>query len=241
MNKAEVCEQIKKIGIVPAIRVSSAEDAHFAAEAVMQGGIPIVEITMTVPDAVALISHLVGHHDEMIVGAGTVLDTETARRCVDAGASFLTAPGFDPAIVEFAAKASITVFPGALTPTEIVTAWKAGSDFVKVFPCALGGPQYIKALKSALPQISLIAAGGVTQQTAGNFILAGATAIGVGTDLIPSRAIQQREATRIRELAHRFVGFVADARRLLEPQEEPPKKAKTDFWKFHRHANPGKP
>jgi 2-dehydro-3-deoxyphosphogluconate aldolase / (4S)-4-hydroxy-2-oxoglutarate aldolase len=242
MNKAEVCEQIRKIGIIPAIRVSSAEDAYFAAEAVTQGGIPIVEITMTVPDAVALISHLVGHHDKMIVGAGTVLDTETARKCVDAGASFLTAPGFDPAIVEFASKAKITVFPGALTPTEIVAAWKAGSDFVKVFPCALGGPQYIKALKAALPQISLIAAGGVTQQTAGDFILAGATAIGVGTDLIPSRAIQQREATRIRELAHRFVGFVGDARRLLEPvKEEPPKKAKTDFWKFHRHANPGKP
>jgi len=241
MNKAEVCELIKNIGIIPAIRVSSAEEAHFAAEAVMQGGIPIVEITMTVPDAVELISHLVRHHEKMVVGAGTVLDTDTARKCVDAGASFLTAPSFDPAIVEYAAKANIAVFPGALTPTEVVTAWKAGSDFVKVFPCALGGAQYIKALKAALPQIALIAAGGVTQQTAGNFILAGATAIGVGTDLIPSRAIQHREATRIRELAHRFAGFVTDARRLLEPPKEPPKKAKTDFWKFHRHANPGKP
>jgi 2-dehydro-3-deoxyphosphogluconate aldolase/(4S)-4-hydroxy-2-oxoglutarate aldolase len=241
MNKVEVCELIRNIGIIPAIRVSSAEEAHFAAEAVMQGGIPIVEITMTVPDAVELISHLVRHHEKMIVGAGTVLDTETARKCVDAGASFLTAPSFDPAIVEYAAKANIAVFPGALTPTEIVAAWRAGSDFVKVFPCALGGPQYIKALKAALLQIPLIAAGGVTQQTAGNFILAGATAIGVGTDLIPSRAIEHREATRIRELAHRFVGFVADARRLLEPPKEPPKKAKTDFWKFHRHANPGKP
>jgi len=241
MNKAEVCEQIKKIGIIPAIRVSSAEEAHFAADAVTQGGIPIVEITMTVPQAVELISRLVRDHEKLIVGAGTVLDTETARKCVDAGAHFLTAPGFDPAIVEYAAKADVAVFPGALTPTEVVAAWKAGSDFVKVFPCALGGPNYIKALKTALPQIPLIAAGGVTQQTAGNFILAGATAIGVGTDLIPSRAIQQREATRIRELAHRFVGFVGDARRLLEPPKELPKKAKTDFWKFHRHANPGKP
>ena len=241
MNKAEVCEQIRKIGIIPAIRVSSAEEAHFAADAVAQGGIPIVEITMTVQDAVALISHLLRDHDKMIVGAGTVLDTETARKCVDAGASFLTAPGFDRAIVEYAAKAGVTVFPGALTPTEIVTAWKAGSDFVKVFPCALGGPTYIKSLKAALPQISLIAAGGVTQQTAGNFILAGATAIGVGTDLIPSRAIEQREATRIRELAHRFAGFVGDARRLLEPPKEQPRKAKVDFWKFHRHDNPSKP
>jgi len=241
MNKAEVCEQIKNIGIIPAIRVSSAEEAHFAADAVMQGGIPIVEITMTVPQAVELISHLVRDHEQLIVGAGTVLDTETARTCVAAGAHFLTAPGFDLAIVEFAAKANIAVLPGALTPTEIVTAWKAGSAFVKVFPCALGGPTYIKAIKTALPQISLIAAGGITQQTAGNFILAGATAIGVGTDLIPSQAIEKREATRIRELAHRFVGFVEDARRLLEPPKEPPKKAKTDFWKFHRHANPDKP
>jgi len=241
MNKAEVCEQIKNIGIIPAIRVSSAEEAHFAAEAVMQGGIPIVEITMTVPQAVELISHLVRDHEKLIVGAGTVLDTETARKCVDAGAHFLTAPGFDPAIVEFAAKANIAVLPGALTPSEIVMAWKAGSDFVKVFPCALGGPTYIKAIKTALPQILLIAAGGITQQTAGNFILAGATAIGVGTDLIPSQAIEHREATRIRELAHRFIGFVEDARRLLEPPKEAPKKAKTDFWKFHRHANPGKP
>jgi 2-dehydro-3-deoxyphosphogluconate aldolase/(4S)-4-hydroxy-2-oxoglutarate aldolase len=115
MNKAEVCEQIKKIGIIPAIRVSSAEEAHFAAEAVTQGGIPIVEITMTVPDAVALISHLVRDHEQLIVGAGTVLDTETARKCVNAGAHFLTAPGFDLAMVEFAAKANVTVFPGAFT------------------------------------------------------------------------------------------------------------------------------
>jgi len=241
MKKVEVCEQIKNIGIIPAIRVSSAEEAHFAAEAVMHGGIPIVEITMTVPEAVELISHLVREHEELIVGAGTVLDTETARKCVDAGVQFLTAPSFDLAIVEYAAKANIAVLPGALTPTEIVTAWKAGSDFVKVFPCALGGPQYIKALKTALPQIPLIAAGGITQQTAGNFILAGATAIGVGTDLIPSRALEYREATRIRELAHRFAGFVADARRLLEPAKEPPQKPKTDFWKFHRHVHPGKP
>jgi 2-dehydro-3-deoxyphosphogluconate aldolase / (4S)-4-hydroxy-2-oxoglutarate aldolase len=241
MNKAEVCEQIRNIGIIPAIRVSSADEAHFAADAVTQGGIPIVEITMTVPDAVALISHLVRDHEKLIVGAGTVLDTETARKCVDAGAHFLTAPGFDKAIVEFATKANVTVFPGAFTPTEVVAAWKAGSDFVKVFPCALGGPQHIKALKAALPQIPLIAAGGVTQVTAGSFILAGAIAVGVGSDLIPSRAIQLREVTRIRELAHRFSGFVADARRLLEPPKEPVKKAKTDFWKFHRHANPGKP
>src|SRR6202023_2817100 len=112
MNKAEVCEQIRNIGIIPAIRVSSAEEAHFAADAVTQGGIPIVEITMTVPEAVELISPLVREDEKMIVGVGTVLDTETAQKCLDAGADFLTAPGFDVAIVEFSAKANVTVFPG---------------------------------------------------------------------------------------------------------------------------------
>src|SRR5215472_7574334 len=159
MQRAEVCEVIREIGILPAVRVSSAEDAHFAADSVCQGGIPIVEITMTVPEACELISHLVGHHKKIIVGAGTVLDTDTARRCLDSGAMFLTAPAFDPSIIEFAAKADIAVLPGALTPTEVVTAWHAGADFVKVFPCAqVGGDKYIKALKAALPQISLIAA-----------------------------------------------------------------------------------
>jgi 2-dehydro-3-deoxyphosphogluconate aldolase / (4S)-4-hydroxy-2-oxoglutarate aldolase len=237
MKKAEVCEFIKDIGVIPAIRVSTAEEAHFAADAVTSGGIPIVEITMTVSEAVELISHLVAHHKQMIVGAGTVLDTETARRCVDAGASFLTAPGFDLEIVEFALKAGVAVLPGALTPTEVVTAWRAGSDFVKVFPCAqVGGDKYIKALKTALPQIPLIAAGGVTQQTAANFMLAGATAIGVGTELIPTEAIERRESARIRELAHRFIGFVNDARHRLAPQKESGARAKTDFWKLHKLA-----
>ncbi len=241
MKKAEVCERIKELGIIPAIRVSSAEDAHFAADSVAKGGIPIVEITMTVPEAVELISHLVLHHQKMIVGAGTVLDTETARRCVDAGAGFLTAPGFNAAIVEFAAKADVAVLPGALTPTEVVTAWSAGSDFVKVFPCAqVGSDKYIRALKTALPQIPLIAAGGVNQQTAASFILAGAAAIGVGTELIPTTAIQMREAERIQELAHRFIGFVNEARRRLTPQGESTPRGKTDFLRLHKQTQSGK-
>jgi 2-dehydro-3-deoxyphosphogluconate aldolase / (4S)-4-hydroxy-2-oxoglutarate aldolase len=237
MKKNEVCERIKEVGIIPAIRVCSAEDAHFAADSVASGGIPIVEITMTVPEAFDLISHLVGHHKKMVVGAGTVLDTETARRCVDAGANFLTAPGFNQAIVEFAIKQEIAVLPGALTPTEVVAAWSAGSDFVKVFPCAqVGGDRYIKALKTALPQIPLIAAGGVNQQTAAGFILAGAVAIGVGTELIPADAIERRESDRIRELAHRFVGFVNDARSRLAPQKVTDATTQTDFKKLHKPA-----
>src|SRR5246500_145340 len=213
MKRAEVCERIKELGIVPAIRVCSAEDAHFAADSIAKGGIPIVEITMTVPEAVELISHLVRHHQKMVVGAGTVLDAETARRCVDAGASFLTAPGFSQAIVEYAAKDEVAVLPGALTPTEVVAAWNAGADFVKVFPCAqVGGENYIRALRGPLAQVPIIAAGGVNQQTASNFILAGADAIGVGRELIPKEALQQRQEGRIRELARRFLGYVKNAR-----------------------------
>jgi len=213
MKRNEACAFIEKIGIIPAIRVSSAEEAHFAAEAVASAGIPIVEITLTVPDAVELISHLVKYHPDMMVGAGTVLDTETARKCLNAGASFITAPGFDAKIVEFAAKEQVAVLPGALTPTEVVTAWKAGADYVKVFPCAeVGGERYIRALHRSLPQVPLIAAGGVNQQTATHYILAGATAIGVGTELIPSEAIVRRQARRIRELAIRFLGFVKEGR-----------------------------
>jgi len=217
MEKDEVRTRIREIAIIPAIKAPSGDDAHYAAEAVTHAGIPIVEITMTVPGALELISHLVHSHPGIVVGAGTVLDTETARRCVDAGAVFLTAPSFNPAIVEFATKEKIVVLPGALTPTEVVAAWSAGADFVKVFPCAqVGGDKYIKALNAALPQIPLIAAGGVNQQTAANFILAGAIAIGVGTELIPTEAIEKRQSDRIRELARRFAKLVGDAREQIE-------------------------
>jgi len=217
MTKDQVCARLREVGIIPAIRVSSSEDAHFAAEAVASGGIPIVEITMTVPGAVELIFYLVRTHENIIVGAGTVLDIDVARQCEDAGAAFITAPGFDPEIVEFAAKEGLAVLPGGLTPTEVVRAWKAGADFVKVFPCAqVGGDKYIKALKTALPQIPLIAAGGVDQHTAANLIVAGADAIGVGTELIPADAIQLRKPDRIRELSLRFAGFVKEGRERLQ-------------------------
>lgn len=221
MRKSEVCALIHNVRIIPAVRLATAEEAHFAAEAVTSGGIPIVEITLTVAGAVELISHLVRYHPEVVVGAGTVLDTETAAKCVDAGASFLTSPAFNPKLVEFANKKEITVLPGALTPTEIITAWEAGSDFVKVFPCAdVGGEKYIKALKTSLPQIPLIAAGGINQQTAMSYILAGATAIGVGGELIPAEAIERRQSKRIRELALRFSGFVKEARDRMEPHRK---------------------
>ena len=212
--KDEVRAQIEAVGIIPAVRVSSADDARFAAETVNHGGIPIAEITMTVPEAIKVINGLTRSTPKMIVGAGTVLDIETAKRCLDAGAKFLTSPGLVLEVVEFAAKSDIVVFPGALTPTEVITAWKAGADFVKIYPCGrVGGDSYIRALKTPLPQIPLIASGGVNQQTALNFILAGATAIGVGGELIPSESVQQRQEDRIIELARRFIRMVREARR----------------------------
>jgi len=213
MKREEVRARLEEIGIMPIVRVSSAEEARFAAEAVASGGIPIVEVAMTVPGASEVISQLVRSAPEMIVGAGSVLDTEMAQLCVDAGAKFLTSEGFDLEVVEFAVKEGVVVLPGALTPTEVITAWKAAADFVKVFPCAqLGGDSYIRALKVALPQVPLIAAGGVNQLTAGNFVLAGAAALGVGRELIPKEAIQQRRPEWIRELARRFLGLVKNAR-----------------------------
>jgi 2-dehydro-3-deoxyphosphogluconate aldolase/(4S)-4-hydroxy-2-oxoglutarate aldolase len=221
VKKEDVCARIVEIGIIPAVRVSSAEDARFAAEAVSAAGIPIVEITMTVPGALDVISHLAQHLPGTIVGAGSVLDAETARHCLDAGASFLTSDGFDAKVVELAAKVGCAVLPGALTPTEVTAAWKAGADFVKVVPCAqVGGESYIHAVKAMLPQVSLVAAGGVNQVTAVNFILAGATALGVGNELIPRNAIRLHEASRIRVLAHRFQGYVKTARAQMTPRKE---------------------
>jgi 2-dehydro-3-deoxyphosphogluconate aldolase / (4S)-4-hydroxy-2-oxoglutarate aldolase len=221
VTKAEVCAAIKQIGIIPAVRVSSTDDAHFAVEAVASGGISIVEMTTTVPGCIELISHVTHYHPKVIVGAGTVLNVETAQQCIDAGARFITAPGFNQRVVEFTAKHNVAVLAGALTPTEVVEAWETGSDFVKVFPCApVGGEAYLRAINTALPQITLIAAGGVNQQTARAFILAGATAIGIGKDLIPQDAIERRQADRIRELAHRFVGFVREARKLLAARQQ---------------------
>jgi len=213
MNKQEVRARIEQVGIIPAVRVSSAEDACFAAETVNRGGIPVAEITVTVPGVMEVISDLTHRIPEMVVGAGTILDIEMAKRCLDAGAKFLTSPGLVLEVMEFAVKNEVVVIPGALTPTEVITAWKAGADMVKIFPCAqVGGDSYIRALKAPLPQVPLVASGGVSQQTALNFVLAGAAALGIGTELIPKEAVQRRQAERILELARRFTKLVKEAR-----------------------------
>jgi 2-dehydro-3-deoxyphosphogluconate aldolase/(4S)-4-hydroxy-2-oxoglutarate aldolase len=221
LTREEVRARILEVGVIPALRVHSADDALFAAEAIREGGIPIVEVTMTVPGAVNVISELTRQSKEMIVGAGTVFDVDSAQRCLDAGATFLTSTGLDLEIVNVAHKRDVVVFPGVLTPTEIMAAWKAGCDFVKVFPCAqVGGPSYIRALKAPFPQIPLIATGGVNQQTAAEFILAGAAAVGVGGDLIHQEAIRRRERQWIRELARRYTFMVREARNQLNPQQK---------------------
>jgi 2-dehydro-3-deoxyphosphogluconate aldolase/(4S)-4-hydroxy-2-oxoglutarate aldolase len=213
VNKNDVRRRIEEVGIIPAVRVSSADDAMFAAEAVYRGGIPIVEVTLTVPGAIDVISHLVENAPEMIVGAGSLLDVETARLCLQAGAKFLTSDGFDADVVKFAVNENTVVFPGALTPTEVMAARKAGSDFVKVVPCGhVGGDSYIKDLKAMFPSVPLIAAGGVNQKTAYGFILAGATALGIGKELVSREAIHLRQEERIRTLADRFLNFVSAAR-----------------------------
>ena len=215
MNREQIRARIQEIGIIPAIRVSSPEDAMFAAETVSNHGIPIVEVTMTVPGAIEVISKLARDNPAVIVGAGSVADAETATRCVEAGAQFLTSTGLDLNVVHFAVKQDIVVIPGVLTPTEVLAAWKAGPDFVKIFPCApVGGPAYVRALRAPFPRVPFIASGGVNQQTALDFLLAGAVALGIGGELIPHEAIQRRQEHRIGELARRFLGMVHEARSL---------------------------
>ena len=202
MNRREVRAQIENVGILPSVRVSSEEHARFAAETVYAAGIPVVEITLTVPGALNVVRDLAKRYPDLAIGAGTVLDADLARQAIDAGAR-----------LAYANKADVVVFPGALTPTEVIAAWKAGSDFVKIFPLApVGGVQYVRALKVPLPQIPLIATGGVNQLTAFDFILAGASAIGVGKELLPKESLELRQEQRIHELARRFLTMVREAR-----------------------------
>lgn len=213
MTRDQAKAIIEDVGIIPGVRAGSAEDALYAAETAFNAGIPLAEITMTVPGAVGVIQNLAQRFPDMVVGAGTVLDAETAQACVNAGARFLTSTGLVPEIIEIALANRILAIPGALTPSEVISAWKSGADYVKIFPAApMGGDQYIRSLKLPLPQISLIAAGGVNQVTVSDFIRAGATAVGIGSELLPKDAVRRRQDDRIHELARRFIGFVKDAR-----------------------------
>jgi len=214
MTPVESSKRIKEIGIVPVVRAASSSEALFAVEAVEAGGIPIVEITMTVPGAIELIATLARtHSSRVLIGAGTVLDAETARKCIDAGAEFIVSPGFDAGTVQAARLAGKLVMAGALTPTEVIAAWKAGADFVKIFPCgSVGGAKYIKALKGPLPQVRMIPTGGVNLDTASDLIRAGAEALGIGSELVSPAALRSRNAGEITTAARRYVEIVREAR-----------------------------
>jgi len=214
MTKQEAASRILEIGIVPVVRASSAKQALRAVEAVCAGGIPIVEITMTVPGAVEVIAQLAqSMGSEVLIGAGTVLDAGAAARCIDAGAEFIVSPGFDLETVKFANRRDKLMIAGALTPTEVITAWKAGSDFVKIFPCGtVGGAKYIKALKAPLPQIPMIPTGGVNLNTAADFMMAGAAALGIGGELVSASALESGNTAPIVDAAQGFLAIVRNAR-----------------------------
>ena len=214
MNKAEVIEKIKEIGVLPVIRANSADEAKQVVKAVKAGGITTVEVTMTVPNAVELIKSLANDYgDEILIGAGTVLDAETAAKCIKAGAKFIISPALNLETIKYCNEREIVVMPGALTPTEIVTAWNAGADFVKVFPAnALGGASYLKSIKAPLPHIKLIPTGGVSLDTAADFIKAGAEAVGVGGELVDLKAVRESRAEIITERARQFLEIIRAAR-----------------------------
>lgn len=214
MNKSEVLARIRDVGLVPVVRAESAEEAGQAIDAIRAGGVAVLEITMTVPGAIPLIEAVARRvGSAAVVGAGTVLDAETARACIQAGARFVVSPALSLDTIACCRRYGVVVMPGALTPTEVVAAWQAGADLVKVFPCgAVGGASYVKALKAPLPQVDLVPTGGVNLKTAADFIKAGAAALGVGADLVDLAALRQGRPEVLTERARQFVEVVRAAR-----------------------------
>jgi 2-dehydro-3-deoxyphosphogluconate aldolase/(4S)-4-hydroxy-2-oxoglutarate aldolase len=214
MKKADVLKRINEIGLLPVLRAASAEEALALAQAIEAGGISALEVTMTVPGAIEVIQSLLSQTgDRILIGAGTVLDPETARACFRAGAQFIVSPSLNLKTIEICHRYSVPVIPGALTPTEVVAAWEAGADVVKVFPCsAMGGAKYLKALKAPFPQIDMIPTGGVSLSTAAEFLAVGAFALGVGADLVNPQAIANGTPETITRNARQYVEIVRAAR-----------------------------
>ena len=214
MAARETLERIAETGIVPVVRAASGEEALAVVDAIRAGGIDVIEVTMSVPGAVEVIRELARRcGDDVLLGAGTVLDAETARACMLAGARFVVSPIVDAGTIACCRTYGVPAMAGALTPTEVVQAWKAGADVVKIFPCsAVGGASYIRALKAPLPQIALMPTGGVSLATVGDFIRAGATAVGAGADLVDVARIRAGEPGAVTEKARQYVAAVAQAR-----------------------------
>lgn len=215
MNSSETIHRIRQIGLVPIIRTSDATSAVRAVEAIAEGGIPCAEITMTVHGAVHALEEVAKRFgDKILLGAGTVLDPETARVCLDAGAEFFVTPSLNLRTIEFARRYSKAIFPGALTPTEIITAWQAGADAIKVFPCsALGGAKYIKALRGPFPQIEFVPTGGVSLATLADFLAAGCSAVGVGNELVDAQTVADGKFDVIAQRATQFRQKIDELRR----------------------------
>lgn len=214
MKKESILSAIIEIGIVPIVRTSTADSAYKAVEAIYRGGIRAAEVTMTVPGAVKVLEKLSDEFgDKMVLGAGTVLDPETARICMLAGAQFFVTPALNLKTIEMTQRYSRVICPGALTPTEVITAWQAGADVVKVFPCDnVGGAKYIKALKGPFPQVEMIPTGGVSLATAGDFLKAGACAVAVGGELVDAKTIKEGKYEVFEERARLFLEVVSKAR-----------------------------
>ena len=205
---------IREVGLVPIVRAPSSEDAFRAAEAIISGGIGIAEITMTVPNAIRVMERVAERYgDKVLLGAGTILDPESCRAALLAGAEFIVTPSLDVRVIEMARRYSKPCFPGALTPTEVLTAWQAGADMVKIFPAGpVGGPKYIKALKGPFPQIDFVPTGGVNLETTPEFIKAGAAAVAVGGELVDLKALREGKLEVITSNARRFLDAVRSAR-----------------------------
>jgi 2-dehydro-3-deoxyphosphogluconate aldolase/(4S)-4-hydroxy-2-oxoglutarate aldolase len=214
MSKTSILSRLLEKGVVPVVRTSTAEAAIRSIEALYEGGINNAEITMTVPGAVKALEKVADKFgDKILLGAGTVLDPETCRICMLAGAEFFVTPSLNLATIEMAKRYSKVILPGALTPTEVCTAWQAGADIVKVFPCGnMGGPKYIKALKGPFPQIEMAPTGGVNLDTAGDFIKAGACSVAVGGELIDPQTIKENRYEVFTERARQYIDIVAKAR-----------------------------
>jgi 2-dehydro-3-deoxyphosphogluconate aldolase/(4S)-4-hydroxy-2-oxoglutarate aldolase len=212
--REETKKTLERVGLIPVLRASSAQQGHALVDAMMAGGVTVVEVTMTVPGAIGLLRELKQRHGgRLLLGSGTVTDAAQARATIDAGAEFVVSPSLHLDVIAKTRELGKISIPGALTPTEIITAWRAGADYVKVFPCsAMGGASYLKSLRAPFPELKLIPTGGVTLQTAPDFLNAGACALGVGTDLVNARAIAEGKPEIITDMARAYLEVINVAR-----------------------------
>ena len=213
MSRETDLSRVLKLGIVAILRAPSGEVLADVADALVAGGIDVIEVTFTVPKADQVLQKVADRlGDRILLGAGTILDTETARIALLSGAKFLVTPVVNCNVIQLCRRYGRVVMPGALTPTEVLTAWEAGADVVKIFPSEVTGPAYLKALHGPLPQIRLMPTGGVNLETAADFLRAGACALGLGSALVESKAIAGRDFGRIESLARKYVQIVTETR-----------------------------